>query len=123
MAKSTAKSKAIELAKKIAKERDNYTCQRCSRSKAQGYKIDGSHILSVKYGLTAANPDNIIALCSQCHTGAADSWHDSPLTQPEWFNKKFPGLKDRLWKLAYPSRPIKEWEWKEILLELKGLDK
>jgi len=115
-----ARKKAIELAKKIAKERDNYTCQKCGRSKKQGWKIDGCHILSVRYGLTAANPKNIIALCTQCHTGAADSWHESPMQQ-DWFHEKFPGLRDELLKIALPTRPIKKWEWGETLNNLRKI--
>ena len=112
------RKKAVELAKKIAKERDGYTCQRCGACKPN-VKIDGAHILPETYGLTAANPRNIIALCSSHHTMDKDSWHKNPLGQ-QWFHDKFPGLYDEMWAIANPTRPIKDWEWKEWLQQLKS---
>lgn len=117
----TTRQKCIELAKKLAKERDSYTCQKpgCGRSKAAGDQIHAGHILPVTYGLTAANPDNLIALCARCHTLSPYSWHQNPIENAAWFNLKFPGRYERLRKIAVPSRPIKEAEWKEILANLK----
>lgn len=114
----TTRKKCIELAKKIAKERDNYTCQKCGASKPN-VQIQGAHLLPVTYGLTAADPENILALCSGCHMWKASSWHQSPLENSEWFQTKFPGRYERLKKKATPSRPIKEAEWQEILANLK----
>ena len=111
------KKEAIKLAKEIAKTRDKYTCQRCGKKNC---KIDGSHILPVTYGQTAANPDNIIALCVSCHTLNKDSWHQNPLGQ-DWFHKKYPGKYEKLRKLALPNKPIKKYEWEVIYKKLKSM--
>lgn len=120
--KLTFKKKAIELAKKLAKERDGYICQKpgCGASKANGDQIHGAHILPVTYGLTAANPENIIALCARCHTFSPYSWHQSPIENAFWFDEKYPGLKEKLLGLAKPSRPIKKDEWETIYHTLKA---
>jgi 5-methylcytosine-specific restriction endonuclease McrA len=113
----TARKKAIEKAKLIAKERDGYICQKCGATRDQA-QIQGSHIIPSKAGgVIAADPENIIALCSSCHKWAGDSWHEDPKGQ-QWFDKKFPGLYDKL-KAKHEVRPIKNYEWIEILEELK----
>ena len=113
----TARKKAIELAKKIAKERDNYICQKCGKTKDET-QIQGSHIIPVKAGgLIAADPENIIALCAGCHKWKGDSWHEAPKEQ-QWFDIKYPGLYDKL-KKRHEVRPIKKWEWEEVVEKLK----
>ncbi|MEB3189049.1 MAG: hypothetical protein VKL42_01735 [Snowella sp.] len=115
--KKNYRNLAIEMAKKIAKRRDRYTCQKTGKKSGQ-VVIHGSHILPVSKGeLLAADPENIIALSASAHKLARDSWHQSPLEQ-DWFYKKFPGLKEKL-LAKRETRPIKEWEWEEQYLKLK----
>ena len=114
----TDRKKCIEIAKTLAKIRDKWVCQRCGKTKPE-VQIQGAHILPVTYGNTASDPENIIALCASDHEWARDSWHNSPLEQ-DWFEKKFPGRKERLLKKAYPIRPIKKHEWTAKLEELKN---
>jgi len=79
--------KAIELAKKLAKERDGYTCLRCGRSKQGGYQIQGSHIFGIgAHPRLAAEILNIKALCASCHRW----WHSSPQESGKWFREKYP---------------------------------
>jgi 5-methylcytosine-specific restriction endonuclease McrA len=113
----TYREKAITEAKRIAKERDNFVCQKCGKT-SEEKQIQGSHVIPVKSGgLLAADPDNIIALCAGCHKWSGDSWHESPMEQ-QWFTKKFPGLYEYL-KLKHQIRPIKKYEWEELYKELK----
>ena len=113
----TFRQKAIEEAKRIAKERDEYTCQKCGATK-ETKQIHGSHIIPVKAaGIISADPENIIALCAGCHKWSGDSWHEDPKGQ-KWFDEKFPGLYDRL-KAKHEVRPIKNYEWEEVWTKLK----
>jgi 5-methylcytosine-specific restriction endonuclease McrA len=114
----STRKKAVEIAKQIAKLRDDFVCQKCGRRKPE-VQIQGAHILTEKgHGILAADPDNIVALCSSCHMWATDSWHNSPLENADWFNKKFPGRFERLKAKDIP-RPIKEFEWEELIKKLK----
>lgn len=100
----------VALAKRIALTRDGYQCVRCGRSKEHGYKIDGSHIFSEGgHPAISAEPDNIKALCSRCHTLAGDSWHEDPANQ-DWFDKKYPGRRERLRKLERELQGKQDWE-------------
>lgn len=47
------------------RERDNYTCQECSKTQEElGWKLDVHHI---DYDKTNNNPENLICLCRSCH--------------------------------------------------------
>lgn len=110
--KKTIREKAIDEAKRVAKERDNYICQKCGIDREQA-QIQGSHIIPVNAkGIIACNPDNIIALCASCHKWAGDSWHEAPLEQ-KWFDEKFPGRYEELKKIHEPNIPIKKYQWQE----------
>ncbi|MBP9780139.1 hypothetical protein KBD33_05985 [Candidatus Gracilibacteria bacterium] len=75
----------VEMAKKIAKIRDNYTCQWCGSTE----NIHGSHIINEARDHRLATYEfNIKALCFHCHMNL---WHKEPNMASEWFNKKFPG--------------------------------
>ena len=50
---------------RLGKERDEYTCQVCGSTK----NVQGHHLIDYAYG-GAADPDNIITLCSECHKAA-----------------------------------------------------
>jgi 5-methylcytosine-specific restriction endonuclease McrA len=114
----TIRQKCIELAKKIAKKRDNYTCQRCGVDRTIR-QIHGAHIIPVSArGTIAANPDNIIALCARCHKTGSDAWHQAPLAQ-DWFHAKFPGRYEYL-RSIHEVRPVKKHEWLEIYRSLRS---
>ena len=52
---------------KAVKERDNYTCLRCSK-KATGYNINAHHVIPKEYYLESAfDIDNGVTLCAPCH--------------------------------------------------------
>jgi len=75
------------LAKTAAKERDDYTCQRCGKQE-RGSIMHGSHVYPVSSGnLLRWDIMNIKALCYGCHL---QWWHLNPLEAAEWFNDKFP---------------------------------
>ncbi len=119
MNKQDPKYRAIELAKHIAKKRDNFICVRCSKSRFQGVIIDGSHIFSVTYGNIAADPENILTLCRPCHSWATDSWHNKPKEAKDWLEYMYPGLYEKLRIKSFPIVSIKKYQWEEKLLELK----
>lgn len=49
---------------KAGKDRDLHTCQICGST----YKTEGHHIFDYAFG-GAADEDNIITLCQNCHQG------------------------------------------------------
>lgn len=49
-------------AQKKGKERDGYTCQICGSHD----DVEGHHMIDYQYG-GAADVDNIITLCRECH--------------------------------------------------------
>lgn len=105
------RKKCVEIGKKIAKTRDKYVCQRCGRSNV---KIDASHIFPEGgYHGMSAMPENIKALCVQCHFW----WHENPILARDWFVKKFPERYKLLLKL---SRQTIKIDWKK---EYETLDK
>ena len=83
----------VEMAKTIAKKRDNYICQKCWN---KGY-IHGSHIINeARDHRLSTNEDNIKALCYNCHF----NWrHKNPVEAGDWFREKFPGRYERLYEL------------------------
>lgn len=109
------RKKSLELAKKIAILRDGGICQKCGRSKESGYRIHGSHILSVGYHpALCATLKNIKALCAICHSpGFKGSWHEDPagnLAPDGWFHKKYPGRIKYLLKLEKEISGSQDWE-------------
>lgn len=82
------KKELVTLAKTVAKLRDNYTCQKCYKTKHQA-AIHGSHVIPVSAGdLLSWDVLNIKALCYSCHF---HWWHKDPIEASEWFEEKFPG--------------------------------
>ena len=80
-------NKIINIAKKFAKERDNYTCQR-SREKVKGCNAHASHVIPVSTGLALAwDLENIKCLSYHNHI---NWWHKNPLESAEWFKENFP---------------------------------
>jgi hypothetical protein len=102
------RKKCVERAKKVALERDGYTCVRCGKSKANGNAIHGSHVYPEgKYHGMSANPLNIKALCYQCHF---QWWHKDVMEAKEWFETKYP---DRAKELKMLSRQTIQINWKQ----------
>jgi 5-methylcytosine-specific restriction endonuclease McrA len=56
------RSYAHNKAQREGKKRDNYTCQACGST----IRPEGHHILDFQFG-GAADKDNIITLCQNCH--------------------------------------------------------
>lgn len=91
--KNQLNKKNCELAKKIAKERDWYICQRCSKTS----NIHWSHIICEKRDhRLACNPDNIIALCYSCHFNFR---HKHPVEAYKRLDSVRPWLPDKLWEM------------------------
>lgn len=102
----------VELAKKVAKARDKYTCLWCRRDE-RTVQIHGSHIKGEgAYPNLSYNPKNIKALCSSCHR----KWHSSPLDGATWFQEKFPEWHDEIQALA--REPVGKHDYDAIYEEL-----
>lgn len=123
MAKSqkAAKANAIKLAKIISKTRQNYECEKCDKTLAQGWQMHGAHIMPVTWAKTAAMPENILCLCAACHSMGSNSQHQDPIPFSRWFDDKWPGRYDELRKLAvdYSQNPKPKIDWVEVLDGLK----
>lgn len=107
----------VELAKKIALERDKHTCRRCHRQKGE-WQIHGSHILGEgAHPRMSYDPRNIKALCAKCHMW----WHSSPTESGHWFRTKYPEWWDEIMQdclkkeSALESKP----DYTEVYAELK----
>ena len=107
------RKKCVEDAKVKAKERDGYKCQKCGRSKAQGFQMHGSHNYPESiYKSMSADVENILTLCAICHM----DWHENPIKAAEWFNKKYPELSKILRKRAQKCTVI---DWEKRYKEMK----
>lgn len=131
MAKKRNERKALinscmRLAKAIAKERDDYTCQKCGKRGKDGWKIDASHVIpDGRCERLNTDPQNMKALCFSCHKLW---WHLSPLEAGIWFFEKFPERTSYLvgmLEVHNRDRQRIQWwrEWKEYLIDLTELGK
>lgn len=118
--RGAAKQKAVILAKLIAKNRDNWTCIKCGRSKEEGWTMHGAHIMPVEWDGTAADPENIICLCATCHSMGRKSAHEDPIEFARWYDETFPGKYDKLREQAYEYSRTKfpKIDWKEVHKDL-----
>lgn len=119
--RSKLKAKAVDLAKKVAKTRDGYVCQKSGKRKADGWQIHGAHIVPVSFDATAADPDNIISLSADMHSMGKYSAHDNPTDFSDWLEKKYPGRAKRLREIAYEydKNPFPKIDWEEKIADLK----
>lgn len=87
-------SSAIEeIAKKFAKERDGYICQKTGEH-VSGSNAHGSHVVPVSAGNSLRwDLNNIKCLSFHEHM---NWWHKNPLEAAEWFAGKFPDRKEYL---------------------------
>lgn len=114
------KKLAITLAKTIAKQRANYICEKCYRSRQQGWAMHGAHIMPVTYAATAADPHNIICLCASCHSMGPKSSHQNPIDFGRWFDEKYPGRYDSLrHKALAHAKNTARINWQKIYEDLK----
>lgn len=117
----SAKEKAVKLAKDIAKGRADYICEKCGRSKEQGWVMHGAHIMPVTWAKTAADPNNILCLCASCHSVGSSSQHQDPVPFSRWLDHEFPGRYDdlRAQAVAYSKNPKPKMDWDEVLKVLR----
>lgn len=122
MKQNADKKACVELAKLISKERANWTCEKCNKSKANGYTMHGAHIIPVTYARTAALPKNILCLCAACHSMGPNCAHEDRVGFGLWFNKKF-GEKRytdlKYMAMEYSKNPFPKIDWKLLRKELK----
>ena len=109
------KKEAIKLARQIG--RHSGVCAKCGKSSAAGWRIEGAHIISVSFPNIAADPYNILPLCSYCHTLGKHSAHKSPDEFKSWVQEKYPGRYELLWAIANTK---KKNDWQLIYLGLKN---
>lgn len=111
------RKQAVEIAKKISKHIDNYTCVTCGRSAEQGWQMHGSHILpESRYLRLSVEPENIMCQCAKCHM----IWHESPKEQ-NWFEEKYPERLKRLRGMeAEFQKQIIKPDYNVIYQELKS---
>lgn len=103
------RKKCVEIAKKIAKVRDKFTCQRCLR-KVEGVNCQWSHIIPENRDKKlSCNPLNIKVLCYNCHALR----HEHPTKASEWINNKRP---DRMKYLNDEHRKIDWTIWAEYFI-------
>ena len=85
-AKKKVYTACVNLAKLIAKERDEWTCQYCEKQ-SNGQDMHGSHVINeAKDHRLAIDTVNIKALCYNCHL---HGWHKQVLIYAEWFENNF----------------------------------
>ena len=112
------RKEAVRVAKLLAKHRDNYHCVNpdCTKTASQGYQMHGSHILNEgTHHRMSVEPTNIMCQCAQHHM----DWHGNPKLQ-DWFEEKFPGLKEKLIKMDREfDREFIKPDYEKILKDLK----
>lgn len=109
------KKKSIDLAKKIIRESINQ-CEWCGK---RGVKFDGAHIIPVRFNATAADLDNILCLCSHCHTLSSHSCHENPVLFTRWLDSYAPGRFYKLWERAREITDFTAQDWKNKYDSLK----
>ena len=100
------RKKCVNKAKLEAKERDNWTCQKCGKP-VEGKNAHGSHIYNEgTYKSMSADVDNILTMCYYDHI---NWWHKNPLEASEWFKTKYPELYKTLRERARKTQII-NWQ-------------
>jgi len=65
---------------KLVKDRDEWTCRKCGRTKGQGYVIHCAHVFTRRARSTRWDPTNAYSLCFLCHRWA----HEWPTEFHAW---------------------------------------
>jgi 5-methylcytosine-specific restriction endonuclease McrA len=102
--------------KKVVKERDKYTCQKCG-AVTSGSNCHASHVVPVSRSLRLAyDPLNLKTLCFHCHI---NWWHKHPVEAGEWFKSKFPERWEYLEEKQKNTTPVKDFELEELYKTLE----
>ena len=113
------KKKIETEAKRIAKERDGYICQKCKK-KVSGSSAHGSHVIPVSRSqLLRFDPWNIKCLCYGCHF---QYWHLNPTESGIWFRETFRDRFEYLDRLKNEKKHWKRFELEALYEELKQID-
>ena len=89
-----------DIAKRFAKERDGYICQKTGE-KISGSNAHGSHVIPVSAGINLRwDLNNIKCLSYHYHL---NWWHKNPLESSAWFKATFP---DR-WEYLMQNREVR----------------
>lgn len=116
--KEKQRKKCVELAKKIARKRDNNKCVMCGND-GRFKQLHGSHIYPEGlYVAMSADPDNIVMHCAYCHLR---KWHEHPVGAHDWFKKKYPELSKKLKKRSLILEVCDIIYWKKKYEKLKKL--
>jgi hypothetical protein len=113
------RKKAIDLAKKIVRKTIN-ECEWCGK---KDRKMDGAHIIPVRFAAVAADLDNILCLCASCHTLSSNSCHENPVLFTRWLDSYAPGRFERLWERARPIAEMTAQDWMEKFKKLEEMYK
>lgn len=118
--KSITKLKNIleDLAKNMAKKRDDYTCQKCGK-RVEGSNCQGSHVIPKSHGnILRFDVMNIKTLCHHCHL---NWWHKNPMEAAEWFSSKFPDRWEYIQNRKNQVVHWKEHDFLEMIEEYKKM--
>lgn len=101
--RSSSYGDLVQKARNDARKRDSYTCQVSGRRAADGYEIDGAHLLPVRYAGGSYDPtdrDNVVSLWRVLHIDF-DS-NQTPESRAEWLRAHgLTAWADRLLEVAY----------------------
>ena len=94
--KEKLRKKCVALAKIISKERDNYRCVYCGRTKPE-VAIHSHHIYNEGcHKSMSADIDNLITVCFSHHCSSWNSnqpsFHKNPQEMADWFKETYPNL-------------------------------
>jgi len=104
-------------------ERDNDTCQRCSRRQGEWdceihrpTIIQWAHVHTRRHHCLRWDDDNTLALCSRCH-----KWFDNnKVLALDWFAKQFPERWDRIKRVLQSGIKVPTSEIKSMVQEINA---
>lgn len=122
------RKKCVTIAKKLARQRDNFKCEYCGIGEPQK-RTHGSHIYSEGTNRAmSADVDNILCLCASHHMvgqwnqSAKDfNWHGSPAEAMDWFTKKYPELYQKLKSRTQQYHKLDRIFWEKKMEELRNI--
>lgn len=108
-------SRCDKVASLIVRERAGNKCEKCGRSKAQGYMVSHAHILRRGHKSVRWHPDNGFCLCVRCHfwmdnstnRGDVDDWIREKIGK-KYENLKLLSRKDDVWYTVDLRRKLDE---------------
>jgi len=109
------KQKGCELAKKIVRE-SGTTCLMCGKTA----QMHPHHILSTGAYVNMINViENLIRICPTCHTFGKESFHGNGMEIKAAFDKKFPGRRTKLKRMALQRKNVNyEAEYKSLNIKI-----